>query len=384
MPKMPNYTQKKRILIVARWPLGGIRTYITYIFGKMPLCYEVTIFAASTHEDHALAADCSKLNAVLKIVQVKSTGGFTFELFRHLLVTRYDVILSQGFISLVAAYTANLCFRIPHILTIHGIVESRYLAGALGFPKRSMLGLILGKVTVLYAVSNDILEHLYDQFPRLKIFGPKAIVIENGIDLEVLEQVPEKPLELRKIFEIEQATFLFGFLGRFMPQKGFDLIIEAVDILKQHNPAIGFAVLAVGENDYLREYRSVIKQKGLEHFFYFLPFQSQVHHLYPQFDTVVIPSIWEACPLLPMEALSMGTPIIASDCIGLREAVASTPARVFLAGDAKMLAAVMGDCVRDNFLEEFRLFIPTARERYDSRKSTERFVRLIESMPGRS
>ena len=381
---MPNYTQQKRILIVARWPLGGIRTYITYIFSKLPLCYEVTIFAASTHEDHALAADCSKLNAVLKIVQVKSTGAFTFELFRHLLVTRYDVILSQGFISSVAAYTANLCFRVPHILTIHGIVESKYLAGALGFPKRFMLGWILEQVTTLYAVSNDILEHLYDQFPRLKTCGQQAIVIENGIDLEMLEQVPEKPLELRKIFEIDETTFLFGFLGRFMPEKGFDLIIEAVDILKQHNPAIGFAVLAVGEGDYLREYRSIIKKRGLQDYFYFLPFQSQVHHLFPQIDTVVMPSRWEASGLLAMEALSMGTPTIASDCIGLRETVASTPARVFPAEDAKMLAAVMGDCARDNFLEEFRRFIPTARARYDSRKSTERFVHMIESMSGRS
>lgn len=380
---MPNYAYPKRILIVARWPLGGIRTYISYIFGKRPDCYALTVLAASTHEDHALAADCSKLNAVLKTVKVKNTGAFALELFKHLLVTRYDVILSQGFISLVATYTANLCFRIPHILTIHGIVESKYLAGASGVLKRLILGWILEKVTVLYAVSNDILEHLYDQFPRLKTCGPKAIVIENGIDLEVLEQVPENALELRKIFKIKQAIFLFGFLGRFMPQKGFDLIIEAVDIIKRRSPAIRFAVLAVGEGDYLREYKSKIKQKGLEQFFYFLPFQSQVHHLYPQLDIVVMPSRWEASGLLAMEALSMGTPIIASDCIGLRETVASTPARVFPAEDANMLAAIMDDCVRENPFEEFQRFIPMARARYDSRKSTERFVRLMENMSGR-
>lgn len=380
---MPRQDCHPKILIVARWPLGGIRTYMTYMFSQLPPFYRLTVLAASTHEDHALAKDCLKFNAELIIIQTTTTGAFALELFRDLRANSYDVILSQGFISSVAAYMANFCFSVPHVVTIHGIVESKYLSGTSGFLKRSMLGWILSKMTVLYAVSNDILEHLYDQFPHLKTSGQQAIVIENGIDLEVLEQVPPEPLNLRKNLGIDQATVLFGFLGRFMQQKGFDLIIEAVDILKQQDLGSRFAVVAIGTGDYLREYRSAIQQKGLEEYFYFLPFQSQVHHLYPQIDIVVMPSRWEASGLLAMETLSMGTPLIASNCIGLRETVQSTPAKVFPSEDVNMLAEVMRDSMQDNPVEEFRRFIPAARARYDIRKSTERFVRLIESMPGR-
>lgn len=370
----------KKILVVARWPLGGIRTYMRYIFSHFPSKYKLTLLVASTHEDSAIKKDATFYNADLKLVKATGTCTFMLESFRELRKNRYDMVLSQGFISAVVVFMANLIFRVPHILTIHGIVEPKYFIGRFLALKRLILGSILSSITALYAVSNDILEHLYEQFPQLRHDGPKSIVIHNGIEPSDFEQFPAMSINLRKELGIDNSAIVFGFFGRFMPQKGFDLLIDAADRIRTCLRVRPFAILAVGSGDYLREYQSQISKLGLEQFFYFLPFQQQVHHLYPHVDAIVMPSRWEACPLLPMEALCMGTPLIASNCIGLREAVIDTPTMVFSSENVSELVELMLCCMQNNDKKVFQKFSYKARERYNVANSAKELVRFIENL----
>ena len=379
-PVIQEEIMEKHLLIVARWPLGGIRTYMRYLFRHLPAHYHLTLLASQTHEDAALMEDAVEYGARLIIMRGTGTKGLAVAAFRELRTNRYDVILSQGFISAMAVYMANLFFRVPHIITIHGILEPKYLTGRFGGLKRFFLRKMITGITVLYAVSNDILSHLYEQFPGLENHGPRAIVIPNGIEPVEFDQLPAIPVKLREKMVVDDSTFLFGFFGRFMPQKGFDLLIDAIDIIRQKDPGRAFLVAAVGSGDYLREYQTAIRERELEQYFHFLPFQPQVYHLYPQVDSIVMPSRWEACPLLPMEALCMGTPVIASDCIGLRETVADTPTMVFASEDVKGLSELMLGCMQNNSVDTFQRFASAARARYDVSKSASELVKFIENM----
>jgi glycosyltransferase involved in cell wall biosynthesis len=350
------------------------------MFSHFPSNYKLKILAVSTHEDAALIKDAEGYGADLKLVQSTGTRMFAYEVFKELQRHRYDLILSQGFISAVSAYMANLFFRIPHILTIHSIVEPQYLSGRFCVIKRLILARILSGMSVLYAVSNDILEHLYEQFPSLKNNGPRAIVINNGIEPAEFEQLPSVLVNLREKLGVDGSTFLFGFFGRFMPQKGFDLLIDAVATICKQDTGRIFSVVAVGSGDYQREYQAVIRKKGLEEYFHFLPFQSQVFQLYPQVDVIVMPSRWEASGLLAMEALCMGTPLIASGCIGLRETITDTPAMVFSSENVNALAEVMFGCLQNNHSEVFQKFVPKARALFDVTKSAQELVEFIEKM----
>jgi glycosyltransferase involved in cell wall biosynthesis len=353
-----------------------------YMFSHFPAEFRLTVLAASTQEDKALEDDVRTYSASLHLVSVKGTAGFAAAVRKELGNKRYDLILSQGFVSAVAVYLANLVYRVPHILTIHGIVEPQYLGGQLGFFKRRFLGWVLSQVSVLYGVSNDILEHLYHEFPRLRTNGPQPLVILNGIEPDMFDLLPEQPLNLRAQLGIADRTFLFGFFGRFISQKGFDLLIEAIEQLRTKHPEVNIAVVAVGSGDYIREYQANIRNKQLEPYFHFLPFQPLVHHLYPQVDVVVMPSRWEACPLLPMEVLSMGTPLIASNCIGTREIIANTPTFVTEEENLGQLVDRMSDCMLNNRLESFQAFRTEARKRFDVAFAAQRLVQFIQTMPG--
>ena len=369
---------KKQILVVVRWPLGGIRTYMRYVFRHFPSEYNLTILASSTQEDAAISKDAEECGAKLLLVRSGGTGTFVYEIFKELQKNKYKLILSQGFISAVAVCIANFFGRTSHILTIHGIVEPKYFIGRFAGVKKFILAKMLKRVSVLYGVSNDILDHLYEQFPDLKINGPSSVVIPNGIELTDLAITTNHPINLRDTFNIEPSTFLFGFFGRFMHQKGFDLLIQAVDILKQQNDIRSFAVVAVGSGDYIRELQQSIRELGLEQYFHFLPFQPQVHQLYKQVDVIVAPSRWEACPLLPMEALCLGVPLIASDCIGLRETISETPAMVFPTENLAALLDVMRECMVNNNADIFKQFIPCAKERYNVINTAQQVIQLVE------
>ena len=76
----------------------------------------------------------------------------------------------------------------------------------------------------------------------------------------------------------------------------------------------------------------------------------------------------------------MGTPVIASDCIGLQETVANTPAMMFSSENVNDLVKLMFACMKSNSLEVFQHFIPSARARYDIAKSAQKLVAFIEGM----
>lgn len=375
-------TNHKKILVVVRWPLGGIRTYMRYTFRHFPQEYHLTLIASSTSEDEAFISDAKDYGENPLIIQHQSLVGLAYEVFKELSKNRYDAIISQGFISGVAVYLANLFFRRPHILTIHGILEPKLLVGKLSWLKHIFLGKLIESVAVLYAVSNDMLNHLHDEFPTLKKAKCCAVVIPNGIEMSEFELPSETLIDTRNLLGIPEEIFLFGFFGRFMPQKGFDLLIEAVDILSKKEGISTFAVVAVGSGDYLGSYRKIIAEMNLERFFYFLPFQPQLRNLYCEVNAITMPSRWEASGLLAMEALSMGVPLIASDCIGLRETVAGTPAFVFNSENVDDLIHAMSCMLVDLQGEVFRQYMPVARQRFDVAASAQQLVQVIEGING--
>jgi glycosyltransferase involved in cell wall biosynthesis len=371
---------EKKILIVARWPLGGIRTYMRYIFRHFPPHYKLTLLASSTHENDALQLDAAGYGAKLVLARKLGVTGLIRELLHEFKHRNYDVILSQGFISAVAVYCVNLVARIPHVLTIHGVVEDKYVTGRYAWAKRFLVEKVLSGITVHYAVSNDILTHLHEQFPRLKGGRAREIVIPNGIDVNEFIVPQQRTFPTRDRLGIPASTYLFGFFGRFMHQKGFDLLIEAVATLQREGTFSQFAVLAVGSGDYLSSYQQEIKRRNLEPYFIFMPFQAQVNELYLEVDAIVMPSRWEASALLAMESLIMGVPLIAASCLGLRETVAGTPTSIFPAENISALSIIMRDSMLNSRYSEFLAYAPQARQRYDVSASTELLIQLISEL----
>lgn len=379
-----NNNNKKNVLVVVRWPLGGIRTHMRYVYKYLASNFHITILACSTQEDEALKKDASEIGANLLIYASKNSDKLYRRIHKELASEQYDIIQSHGFISALHVYLANFFSRVPHVLTVHGILEERRLKGLAGKFKMAVMAWVIKHVDVLYAVSEDILGHLLEKVPSLESARCKKVVISNGIDVTQFGKLSLEKGAFRKQLGIRDDVFLIGFLGRFMQQKGFNYLIDAVEILeKSFRFDENVKVLAVGSGDYLDWYQKVIKEKGLEHRFICLPFQQDVSAIYRDIDVVVMPSLWEACPLQPMEAMCAGTPIIVSDCIGLREVVKDTPAIVFESQNSRALAEALADQIQNPQKDRFLKFRPIAIERFNVQNTAREVDRLFRSLiPG--
>lgn len=369
----------KRLLVVVRWPLGGIRTYMRYVYAHMGNDWRITIMAADVHENSALREDVLSMGATL-ITAPSFSAGFLGSLMKTIHSTAPDLIQSHGFISGLSGCLANLPFHVPHVLTVHGVLEERLLGGWAGRLKRSLTSWSMRSVDAVYAVSEDILQHVRDEVPGLEEAGVYQTAIPNGIETSGFLSEGARGA-FRDLHGISREAFVFGFLGRFMPQKGFDRIIDAMAMLEA-SPRVreDFLLVALGSGDFLDTYKRSAKDKGVEHRIRFFPFQRDVSGVYRDLDAVVMPSNWEACPLQPMEALVSGVPVIASDCIGLREVVANTPAIVVPGGVAQGLADAMLDIMNNDRRKDFEAFRPAAAARYDVCRTAARVHELFDKL----
>ena len=374
--------QLTKVLIVCQWPLGGIRTYLKYNYQLFPRDeFEIILLANPSIEKDSVRADMA--SAGVEVVWAEPLLGCNVLFLRTLKMLwkgRFDIIHSQGFISAFHVAAVNWMFRLPHVLTIHGILEDKYFSGTLGRLKRMALGFALRNVTVFHGVGKDILEHFGNGFAQLRRAKSRWITITNGIRSErFLQEIPDAANELRRQHSLAADATVFGFFGRFMPQKGFNYIIDAVkSLVGRKAVSDDFVVLAVGSGDYEQKYKDDVSEAGLDDYFRFVSFTSEVDRILKGCDVVLMPSVWEAYPILSSEVLCSGIPLIASDCIGLREATEGTPAMKIPAQNAEALAEAMLSIVQQPEIKDrFKAYQPVAARRFDVSSLAPKLITLF-------
>jgi glycosyltransferase involved in cell wall biosynthesis len=294
---------------------------------------------------------------------------------------RYGLMHSQGVTAAAQAVWANRGLGVPHIATAHDVFRPVQVAGARGWARLWLLGRLLRRLDTLIACGDDVHANLLEYLPGIEINRCRVVTIRNGIDVDRFLPASESqylPADLRRRLGVSSDMRLLGFLGRFMEQKGFLPLLDALQLLTSHSTAVPYRLVAVGSGDYEREYRAEVERRGLANIVSFLGFTPDVGPIMRQLDVLVMPSLWEACPLLPMEAMVMGVPVLGSDCIGLREVLRDTPSMVALAGNANAWSGALEQAIARPWKEQARAFSGEARLRFDVTRAAERLVQVFE------
>jgi len=385
-------SKKINLLIVIRHPVGGIRTYLKYTYKYLdPGKYHLTILTVQNPEGSHIQNDLGGFESrMVKVENRRAEMNLVLATARLLSEGTFDLIHSQGFTAGALAVLGNSCFGVPHVLTAHAILqEDSFGKTSARRIKKLLFGQLLSRVDVIQSVSYDAEANLLEYYPRLS--GGKTLlrVILNGIDVDAFASGEGTVCnrELRQDLGIAEDTVLFGFLGRFMPEKGFEYLVDAVDVLSKHDKyGKRMKILAVNDGAYIREYKALIESKQLSDYFMFHGFVPDVREILAGIDALVMPSLWEAYGLIAAEALLIGCPVIASDCIGLREVTRGTPALTVRMKDAKSLADAMRRFM-DNPAKvrtETERYLPEAKVRYDSRKTAAQLDTLFDETLKRS
>jgi glycosyltransferase involved in cell wall biosynthesis len=119
--------------------------------------------------------------------------------------------------------------------------------------------------------------------------------------------------ELRRRHGLEGRTLVFA--GRMVPQKAIPVALEAV----VRNPDV--SLVLAGEGPYLERLRELARSLPLDGRARFLGPQPRqaVFELLRAADAALLSSSWENFPHMVVEALSVGTPVLATDVGGVTE-----------------------------------------------------------------
>jgi glycosyltransferase involved in cell wall biosynthesis len=172
--------------------------------------------------------------------------------------------------------------------------------------------------------------------------GPRPIVVQpQGVD------VPQEPP-----LKTAAPRLRLGYLGQIAPHKGLHVLIDALRLLA--DAAVELTIH--GDLDRFPEYAARVRQQAgadarVTFAGHFVDRRSLAER-FARLDVVVVPSLYyENLPNVILEAFAHGTPIIASNLGGMREAVRhEVDGLLFETGNAADLAAQIRRLIEDSAL----------------------------------
>ena len=195
---------------------------------------------------------------------------------------------------------------------------------------------------------------------------PRSVVVLHGIEDSLTSECsPPKSIE-------PAEKICFGYVGRFVAEKGVGILMEAARLLKREN--LEFEIRLIGDGPERAGLEEKIARHDLKSQVRITGFLTgaELTDAVCGVRVMIMPSIWEeTAGLAAIEQMMLGRLVIASDIGGLAE-IAGESALRCTPGDAESLAECMRKVVREPTLIE--VYGRKARERAVQQFSRRRMI----------
>ncbi len=164
----------------------------------------------------------------------------------------------------------------------------------------------------------------------------RATVIYNPVDVVRIRRLAAQPaadatFRSRRLDAGPLHLVAAGRLGR---EKGFDLLIEAIALLRDQSVQLTI----LGEGSLRAELENLVRARGLTSRVRFAGFQANPYAWFARADAFVLSSRFEGFPNVLLEALACGTPIIATPARGGTAEIVRNASGAILAGEVSAAA----------------------------------------------
>jgi glycosyltransferase involved in cell wall biosynthesis len=166
----------------------------------------------------------------------------------------------------------------------------------------------------------------------------KTEVLYNGVDIDRFKP-PASKKDAKRTLGFSKDSFIVLTVRRLVYKNGIDLLLESARVAVEKNPKLLFLVVGGGPD--FKRVSLKIREFGLENNFKLLGFVSDdlLPLYYNASDVFVLPSkSGEGMPLVLLEAMACGLPIIATNVGGVPEIVDKKCGKIVPSDDATALA----------------------------------------------
>jgi glycosyltransferase involved in cell wall biosynthesis len=173
---------------------------------------------------------------------------------------------------------------------------------------------LLARYPLVIAVSESIRQVLlaHGADPR------RVRRVLNGVDHHVFRRVPGMRATARAALGLSSEAIVIGAVGRLEPEKGFERLLAAAAAL---GPDLNAHVVIAGDGSQRTALIERGRQLGIAERVHLLGHCDDVLSVHHLFDIYVQTSVREGIPNAVLEAMAVGTPIVATDVGGTSELI---------------------------------------------------------------
>jgi len=230
-----------------------------------------------------------------------------------------DIIHTIGirsFQSYIAAIVAKKK-KIPLVISDQGgltthpeLKNSGFLRKILYKLQSPMIKFIINQSTKII-VANEYEEKIFLEFSD----SNKIQKIRNGVNLNTLKSTTKY---FKKKHDIDHPFILF--IGRFSKIKGIDILLHAINNLKDRHELknIKFVIMGV-DFGFQKQMFQMIEHLNIKEQIHVIknPSRDDVIAAYNESEFLVLPSRWELSPLTPLEGFAFKKPVISTNVHGI-------------------------------------------------------------------
>ena len=195
---------------------------------------------------------------------------------------------------------------------------------------RSSIGLKLIPKKVLKIIHRRIPDKLSKRALSRMKKSDSIIAISDFIKNKLIEQDVE-PNKINKIYSSYDdyaqkpnimefsGNLCFAYIGHFRKHKGIDVLLEAVNLIKDNLNSV--KILIIGEGEEEKNLKKLCFDLGVSSIVEFIPFQKNPLDWVKSIDLLLLPSRSEGLGSILLEAQRLGTPILSTNVGGISEIV---------------------------------------------------------------
>ena len=323
--------QRRLLLVATSMARGGAEQQVVDLAKTLRargwMVAVLSMTTPSDHEDELVAAGIEV--ASLDMRRGRPTPASLIRYGAFVRRWRPDVIHSHMVhANLLARIGRLFAPTVPVVCTVHTVMEGRRW--------RTIAYRLTDR---LANVTTAVSQAAADRSVRIgAVPGDRVTVIPNGFDFS-RSQIAEGAGEAirREIGAVD--GFLWVSVGRLVPEKGHDLLVEAFGIVRQARPNVRLAI--AGDGPLRRALDQLIAERGLTGSAILLGERRDVPALLAAGNAFVLSSRWEGLPMVLLEASAQMLPLVCTDVGGCREVARPELGAVLTRTDPKDLARGM-------------------------------------------
>lgn len=179
---------------------------------------------------------------------------------------------------------------------------------------------------------------------RVGLKSSKLIVIPNSVDVDRFANTKRADVSQ---FGIPANHRILISIGRLEHQKGIDVLLNAIALLKPLPDDVHF--LIVGDGPDANTLRARAAELRIDNHVHFANRRDDVPDLLAASTALILPSRWEGMPNVVLEAMAAGRPVIASRVEGVEELVRHRETGLIVGPENPVeLAAAISDLLGDS------------------------------------